>query len=206
MALLTKNEISAALNVDSAQQIFIDPLLSQEQVGAVSVDLRLGVDFLVSVQTRATSVQLHREGSSPDLFFQSIRRDIGDNFLVHPSQTVLATTLEYIGLPLDIYADLNAGSSYQRLGITINSHFQPGFRGCASLEVFNHSNTPVELIVGSRIAQARFYRASDENAYIADGSPRKYLGNVRPTGSKARNDNDLSILSRLAKDEWFSSR
>lgn len=202
MALLTKAEISLAVNNDSDQQIFIDPLLSKDQIGAVSVDLRLGVDFLVSVQTRSASIQLHAEGSSPEAFFQSTRRDIGDSFLVHPSQTVLATTLEYLGLPLDIYADLNARSSYQRLGVSISSHFQPGFRGCASLEIFNHSNTPVELIVGSRIAQVRFYRASDRNPYIGGGASRKYLGNVRPTGSRAKIDADLKILSSLAKDEW----
>lgn len=202
MALLTKEEITLILNSDEQRQIFIDPLLSLDQVGAVSVDLRLGVDFLVSVQTRTASIQLHHEGASPNAFFQPIRRDIGDTFLVHPSQAVLATTLEYIGLPLDVYADLNARSSYQRLGIAIGSHFQPGFRGCASLEIFNHSNTPVELVIGSRIAQARFYRASGENPYIGAGLPRKYLGNVRPTNSKAHHDVDLKVLSKLAKDEW----
>lgn len=204
MALLTKTEILTSINSGQPNQIFVDPLLTSDQIGAVSIDLRLGVDFLVSIQTRSPSIQLHGTASSPEFFFQATRRDLGDTFLVHPSQTVLATTLEYIGLPLDVYADLSARSSYQRLGVSISSHFQPGFRGCASLEIFNHSNTPVELIVGSRIAQARFYKASDENDYIGKGAPRKYLGNVRPVISKAKTDDDLKVLSRLAKDEWSS--
>lgn len=199
MSLLTREEIKPLVNSGDSKQIFISPLLSDDQIGAVSIDLRLGVDFLVSVQTRASSIKLTGEAASPDLFYQPTRRDIGDAFLVHPSQTVLATTLEYIGLPDDLYADMKVRSSYQRLGITISSHFQPGFRGCASLELFNHSNVPVELVVGSRIVQARFFRTEKPQGYIGGPAQRKYLGNVRPTPSRAHVDKDLHLLQAMSR-------
>jgi dCTP deaminase len=174
--------------------------MSEAQIGAVSVDLRLGCDFLVSVQNHKPSVQLHPiDGhSGPEVFFQSARRDLGDVFLIHPSQTVLATSLEYVGLPNDVYADVISRSSYHRLGVNISSMFQPGFRGCISLELFNHSNVPVELIVGSRIVQVRFFKNESEEQYHQAGARRKYIGNVRPTISRAPLDEDLPALISLA--------
>ncbi|WP_349358688.1 dCTP deaminase [Stappia sp.] len=201
MSLLTRKELESRINSDGNDRIFIDPLISDDQVGAVSVDLRLGCDFLVSVLNHKPSVSLHpsEDHSSPETFFQAARRNIGDIFLIHPSQTVLATSLEYIGLPNDVYADIISRSSYHRLGVSISSMFQPGFRGCISLELFNHSNVPVELIVGSRIVQARFFKNEQEEEYMNPGQRRKYIGNVRPTVSRAQLDSDLPGLLALSR-------
>lgn len=196
MTLLTSEDISARLNSGKEDQIFVDPILSDSQLGSVSLDLRLGYDFLVSVLNNNASISLYPPDSTsgPDAFFQAARRDLGDIFLIHPSQTVLATSLEYIGLPADIYADVISRSSYHRLGVSISSMFQPGFRGCVSIELFNHSNVPIELIVGSRIIQARFFKNATEEKYLKDGYRRKYVGNVRPTISRASMDEDIDRL------------
>ncbi|KAA0916151.1 dCTP deaminase [Aquicoccus porphyridii] len=201
MSLLTREELRARINSGKEGQIFMDPLLGDDQVGAVSVDLRLGYDFLVSVLNQRPSISLHpdHDHSGPEVFFQSTRRDLGDVFLIHPGQTVLATSLEYVGLPLDVYADIISRSSYHRLGISINSMFQPGFRGCVSLELFNHSNVPIELVVGSRVVQARFFRNEQAEAYMNPGQRRKYIGHVRPTISRASRDEDLPLLASLSK-------
>ena len=201
MSLLTRTDLQARINSGKADQIYIDPLLSDDQIGSVSVDLRLGCDFLVSVLSHKPSVILHPidSHSGPETFFQAARRDLGDAFLIHPSQTVLATSLEYIGLPQDTYADVISRSSYHRLGVSISSMFQPGFRGCISLELFNHSNVPVELIVGSRLVQARFFQNNQDEVYLKAGERRKYIGNVRPTISKASYDTDLTRLVSMSK-------
>lgn len=200
MSLLTKTELSKRINTDKTDRIFIDPMLSEDQIGAVSIDLRLGCDFLVSVLNHKPSVSLHpsQNHSNPETFFQASRRNLGDIFLIHPSQTVLATSLEYIGLPSDVYADIISRSSYHRLGVSISSMFQPGFRGCISLELFNHSNLPVELIVGSRIVQARFFKNEQNEEYMNPGQRRKYIGNVRPAVSRAQLDADLPSLLSLS--------
>jgi len=199
MSLAPKSEITRRLNSGADDQIYIDPLLSDGQVGEVSIDLRLGCDFLVSVQTRKPSITLLQDSSfrDPALFFQESRRDIGEGFVLYPSQTVLATTLEYVGLPNDVYADVVTRSSYNRLGISLHSIFQPGFRGCISLELFNHSNSRVELMVGSRIVQARFHKIAEDAEYLGPGDPRKYVGHVRPTTSRAADDKDISILAEI---------
>lgn len=200
MSLITKSKLLKRLNSGNEDQIFVDPLLSDDQLGAVSLDLRLGCDFLVSVPSRWPSIEIQDEErpSGPDFFFQDARRDIGDDFLVHPSQTVLATSLEYVGLPLDVYADVMSRSSYHRLGISMSSMFQPGFRGCISLEIFNHSNVPVRLVTGSRLVQVRFFETDNDEAYQNAGPRRKYIGNVRPTISRATQDHDLPALKEIS--------
>lgn len=203
MSLLPIKEVKLRLNSGKADQIFIDPILSETQLGAVSVDLRLGCDFLVSVQTRKASVSLNKDKNfrEPSMFFQESRRDVGETFILYPSQTALSTTLEYIGLPNNVYSDVSSRSSYNRLGLTLSSTFQPGFRGCVSLELFNHSNSPIELVVGSRIVQARFFSVDAEAEYLTAKERRKYIGHVRPTTSRAAEDSDLELLDKLFRDK-----
>jgi dCTP deaminase len=106
-------------------------------------------------------------------------------------------TLEYVALPTDVYADILTRSSYTRLGIPLNTMIQPGYRGCIPIELFNESNNPVELIVGSRIVQARLFSTSFHSDYNRGAGSRKYMGNVRPTVSRAADDPDLVLLHAI---------
>lgn len=74
---------------------------------------------------------------------------------------------------------------------------QPGWRGAIPLEIFNHGNTPVEVVVGSCVCQARFYKIESNEGYIGGGS-RKYFGSVRPAVSKADQDSELGILATMS--------
>ncbi len=80
----------------------------------------------------------------------------------------------------------------------INTMVQRGFRGCAPLELFNHGNTPIELVVGSRICQVRIFRTETARTYLGQNSTRKYYGDVRPVVSRADCDEELSVLSGIA--------
>lgn len=198
MSLLHKADIHRLLRKKKGG-LHIDPLLDEvNQIGEVSIDLRLGCDFCVSVFTRNPSLELRassNDGRGVPTHFQTTRRDIGHKFILYPRQIVLGTTLEYISLPDDVYADLSPRSSYLRLGLTSSSHIQPGYRGCISLEMFNHGNIPIELVVGCRLVQARLYEISQKTDYLS--SARKYHAVVRPTLSKAGDDPDLKRLQRL---------
>lgn len=196
MELLHKTEIERRLGLADDYALRIDPLLDPKQVGEVTIDLRLGTDFLVSIHTRRAYVSLVKEEGYRGMgsFFQATRRELGDRFVLYPHQMVLATTLEYIALPPDVYADVLTRSSYNRLGVHLSSMIQPGFRGCFPLELFNHGNNPVELVVGSRLIQTRLFKTEMDAAYVAAGRARKYFGDVRPKASRAADDPDLANL------------
>lgn len=147
MTVLHKTELEALLASDDPDSLFVDPLLDEKQVGDLSIDLRLGYDFLVSIVTRQPSISIrgsndksHRTISS---YFQETRRDIGSGFVLYPNQVVLATSLEFVALPSNVYGDILSRSSVTRLGIHINTMIQPGFRGCVPLELFNHGNNAI---------------------------------------------------------------
>lgn len=198
MALLHKAEIQERLARTGSDALFIDPLLDPNQIGEVTIDLRLGCDFLVSILTRRPYIGTVK--SDPTFrgigsYFQSTRREFGDSFMLYPNQLALTTTLEFIALPDDVHADVLSRSSYTRLGLHLNTMIQPGYRGCFPVELFNESNNPVELVVGSRIVQARLFSGTFKSAY--SGAPRKYLGNVRPTPSRAADDHDLERLIKI---------
>ena len=48
MELLYKHDIIESYNSTDDDSLFIDPLLSENQIGNFTVDLRLGYDFIVS--------------------------------------------------------------------------------------------------------------------------------------------------------------
>ena len=203
MKLVSRKAIIEALESSAPESLFIDPLLEREsQVNPTGVDLRLGYDFLVSIMTRRPSVELtstrDQERRSISSYFQETRRDLGDIFVLYPNQVALATTLEYVSVPRNMFADIVSRSSFNRLGVQLSTSVQPGYRGCVSLELVNHGQSPIELVVGGRIAEARFYEIDGELDYIdAARAPRKYLANVRPIVSQADNDRELVPLAKI---------
>jgi dCTP deaminase len=199
MPILTRPEILKRLSATGTDRIWIEPLLDEDQIGEVTIDLRLGYDFLVPILTRKPFIGL--SPSDPDRrgissYFQPTRREVGDRFIIYPDQVVLTTTLEYIALPADVYADVLPRSSYLRLGIHLNSLMQPGYRGCFPLELANASNNPIELVVGSRMMQAKLI-STQPTSYIQPKEQRKYFGTTRPIVSRASHVTDLARLDAI---------
>jgi dCTP deaminase len=197
---LTRQHIHQRLD----QDLFIRPLLDPaKQLNEASIDFRLGYDFMVSVHSRDAymNASLNTEGDIPQRglrnFFQESRRQLGETFILHPHQTVLAVSLEYVRLPDDLFMLLFMRSSYSRLGLSIATMLQPGYCGCISLELVNGSTTPINLTVGARICQGVLLPANQTTNYFA--RPRKYMCQVRPEPSAATDDTDLTVLNALWK-------
>lgn len=202
MNLLHKDRIQELIASSDPNSLFVDPLLEDRQIGSVTLDLRLGYDFLVSILTRKPAIETSMNPGTPHRaigsFFQETRRDLGEKFVLYPHQVVLSTTLEYLSLPHNIYADILSRSSFTRLGVPLNTMVQPGFRGCVPLELFNHGNSPVELVVGSRICQARFFEIETNVTYVEASRKRKYFAHVRPIVSGADTDYENEKLRNIA--------
>ncbi|SHL96192.1 dCTP deaminase [Chryseobacterium polytrichastri] len=194
---LHKNEIKSLIKDN---HLFIHPILDENQIGDISIDLRVGTDFLFQHQGRSSYINT----SSNDISSRSIksnftqtRRKIGENFLLHPFQPTLFSTLEYIKLPNNVYAVLSLRSSYSRLGLTMSTILQPGYCGCISVEIINSGNTPIEIVSGVRFLQARLIKVDSEKLnYFND--IRKYACQVRPVPSKANEDKEIEQLKKLS--------
>lgn len=192
---LTKIELDKLIK---NKELIIVPLLDNAQIGEISVDLRVGLDFLALHQGREAYIDTTQdtiEKRPIKSHFTETRRKIGESFLLHPSQTILFSTLEYIKLPSNVYAILSLRSSYSRLGLTISTIVQPGYCGCVSVELVNSGNTPIKIMVGSRFIQARFVRLNQKSNYF--NNTRKYTCQVRPMPSKANEDDELKKLKNL---------
>lgn len=192
MGLLVKEEI---LKLLESKELIIEPILEQSQIGEISIDLRVGTDFLAIQQGRnafidTTSNEI--ETRPIKSHYTQTRRKVGEYFLFHPNQPILFSTLEYLKLPPNVYADLNLRSSYSRLGLTLSTIIQPGYCGCASIEITNRGNTPIRIVSGARMVQIRFYKLDSDLKYF--GKKRKYTCQVRPVPSKANEDEDLTSL------------
>lgn len=206
-ATLKHNTLWKLRSSDREKLIIVPTISPQDQYSRNAVDLRLGSSFLVSKLPLFTHVQPRNfyKNEEEQLAFEFGRYDpiyipIGKEFILHPHQFVLASTLEYICLPMDKYAFVLGRSTWGRLGLNIATAttVQPGFRGCLTLELRNLGETPLPLTVGTRVAQIAVVSVpgdmeSDGKGYFAAAS--KYIGPVRVGLPKIQNDPDWSILA-----------
>ncbi|MCT4071849.1 dCTP deaminase [Elizabethkingia anophelis] len=193
---LHKKEIIALLE---DKELFLYPILEEDQIGDISIDLRVGTDFLFQHQGRSSYINTSNNdinSRSIKSNFTQTRRKIGEKFILHPFQPTLFSTIEYIKLPNDVYAVLSLRSSYSRLGLTMSTILQPGYCGCISVEILNSGNTPIEIVSGVRFLQIRLIKVdADDLDYFKD--TRKYACQVRPVPSKANEDKEIGLLSKL---------
>ncbi|AZA72484.1 MULTISPECIES: dCTP deaminase [Chryseobacterium] len=192
MSLIVKEELKKLLE---NRELIITPILDEKQFGEISFDFRIGTDFLTQHQGRNAFIDTTKNNNitrSIKSSYTETRRKLGEEFLIHPSQPTLFSTLEYVKLPKNIYAVLNLRSSYSRLGLSISTIVQPGYCGCLSVEIVNSGNTSLNILTGTRFLQARFFKISENTEYFS--SERKYACQVRPVSSKANEDEDLEKL------------
>ncbi len=108
-----------------------------------------------------------------------------------PGQFVLATTMEYIGLPDNLTAFVEGRSSLGRMGLFIQNAgwVDPGFQGEITLELFNANRCAIELKAGRRVGQLVFAELDQtaQNPYRG-----KYQGQKGATGSRVFLDAEIS--------------
>ena len=150
--------------------LVVTPLLDTQQVGAASIDVRIGHQFIILQR----SVVPHIDPSRPELLRESLYRtqqkvrvQTKQPFVIHPRQLVLGATLEYVSMPKDLAATVEGRSSWGRLGLIIAtaSSVAPGFKGCITLELVNEGEVPIVLRPGMRIAQLVFFETNKDADY-----------------------------------------
>ena len=163
----------------------------EAQLGACSIDLRLGHEFRVFERTHTPFID-PRGTINWDEFTRVITVPDGEPFIMHPQELVLAATIEEITLPADLLGRLEGRSSLGRLGIIVHGTapmFFPGFTGRCVLELGNIGPMPVALYPGMRICSFTVEKISSPSSRPYKG---KYAGQKGPIGSKLQRDDEMT--------------
>lgn len=198
---LTGADIAARLKRNDDLQIVVTPTLPTSVAGA-SMDLRLGNKFIVFERSNAAVFDSLDKRQDPRSIQSTVERTWGDVFYLHPGQLVLAASLEFIRLPLDLTAQVITRSSYGRLGLISATAVQvhPGFAGCLTLELVNLGEMPMAITPGERVAQLLFFATSSKlkNSEAAT----KYRYPTGPEFSKIAADHESDVL-RGMRDQFL---
>ncbi|MEK6843552.1 MAG: dCTP deaminase [Candidatus Micrarchaeota archaeon] len=160
--MLSRIEILRAMK---KKEIRIAPF-EKSALGAVTIDLRLGDEFVIFKKSRAIFVR--EETVLPKNYAR--KKLLGPHDVLHlkPGQFVLGITKERIGLCGKIAGRIEGRSRFARLGLMIHvssSLIQPGSDNVQVLEIVNLSPAPLILKPGTRICQASFFETSGDEKY-----------------------------------------
>lgn len=194
--MLTADAIRRRTEATGRSKLVISPLLPKA-IDKAGVDIRLGRHFIVFQRSSTGTFDALQRTDDPRTMQRALERRWGEQFVLHPGEVVLATTLEFIVLPEDTGAQVVTRSSYGRLGLITATAIQvhPLYRGCLTLELVNLGALPLSLYPGQRIAQLTFYDAMPP--LDPKRSDATYDGPTRPEFSKVRADWDAQILRDL---------
>lgn len=155
---------------DANDALDISPLTFKEQIGAASVDLRMG-NVVLLVRSRGAShvdpktvkamgVQdaVHELEAYRQQKHERYEIPFKSQFLLHPGTLALVPTLEWIRLPNDLHGSVTARSTWAREGLSIATaiFIEPNYHGIITLELSNLGQIPIALYPGMRIAQIAF--------------------------------------------------
>lgn len=199
MKLINYDKLKEKINNynDLENSIIIDPILNSSQISSVCVDLRLDSNFYVPIKNKNAIISGKYNDLEIQNFFEKTYRKIGDSFIIYPNQYIIANTLEYFRIPNNVHAELAIRSSYDRLGLELYSIVQPGYSGVLTINIKSHSEIPIELICGARIAQIKFFDNDSTKTYRMYSKDAKYFCAVEPELSKLFKDNDNSRLEKI---------
>lgn len=172
------------IHPDPAKRIVITPMINpEEQFGPSSVDLRLGTDFKIIKRSHLTHHDFIENtktfGNDMEKYISTIKVKANEPFVLHPGEFALASTLEYLKIPLDLAARLEGRSTWGRLGLLIHAtagFVDPGFSGALTFELANIGQVPMPLYPGVRISQICFFESKETKLSYTEKRYTKYSG------------------------------
>lgn len=190
MSILSRKYILRELKKGHSGDGLIITPLKEEDIGAASVDVHLGYEFIVFKRAAVTDldIQLKDQYQNVHKYQEKVRIGKYNKFVLHPHQLVLAATREYVALPADLAATIGGRSTWGRTGLIVATATQiaPGFKGCITLELLNEGEVPLVLYPGLKIAQLVFYRTEGE--CVIKGKYQYQTGPEFPKLEKEKND------------------
>jgi dCTP deaminase len=199
--ILSDRDILARL---AEGDLVVEPLSDVDtQVQPASVDLRLGSEFLEFRRTNIPCIHPTSE-REVDEYVAETYVEAGEEFILHPGDFVLGTTVERVEIPDDLVAHVEGRSSLGRLAIVVHATAglaDPGYSGQITLELSNLGSAPVALTPGMRISQLTFTELSSpaDRPYGADRGS-KYQDQTGPQASRIGDDPEFAGDDRAADE------
>ena len=188
MSALTITQIIGYMGKDLKRRLIVTPMFDpSESFDAVSVNVRLGNEFIIMKKQSFPILDISNKeelSSRIEKYQEKTRIDYNEQFVLHPNQLIIGSTLEYICLPETLMCYVVGKSSWGRMGLIIATatKVDPGFKGCITLEIINEGEVPIVLYPGVPIAQLVFHETSGEARY--DGTYGYSTGPQFPDFSK----------------------
>lgn len=208
MTAVTDAVIRALLaETDPARQLVITPLLDPDkQIGPGSIDLRLGTEFLETPRQNNAHIDPFATQEPRSRPMADVRTyvPLGDQYVLHPGQFALGSSLEFVVLPAHVTGQVLSRSSWGRLGLLVATAVavQPGFRGSLTLELVNAGTVPIVLRPGLRIAQLQLWMSDSPADHPYGVSGNKYRAPLGPESNRLAWEEDerqrvLAVGDRL---------
>jgi dCTP deaminase len=164
------------------------------QIQPASVDLRLGREFLEFQHANIACIHPNDEAEVEEYVAETVVEE-GGEYILHPGDFVLGTTVERVEIPADLIAHVEGRSSLGRLAVVVHATAglcDPGYRGQITLELSNLGRAPVALTPGMRISQLTFTELTSpaERPY-GSGRGSKYQDQSGPQASRIQGDREF---------------
>lgn len=181
--LLSDKEIKEAIKKG---EIKVSPEPDYEKaLGPVSLDFRLGHDFLIFTRTSHPYIDVKKPETFKDITHE-VTKKTEESFVIHPGEFILASTLETLEIPNYLAGRLEGKSSLGRLGLVVHStagKFDPGWKGKLVLEITNIGVLPIALYPEIRVCQMLFEQISSETVGYTERHNEVYKGQDKTTAS-----------------------
>lgn len=187
-----------------AGDLSVTPLLAKEQLGAASIDLRMG-NVVLMVRARGSShvdpAMLKRTARADEHVRETVvqqkheRHELPfkSGFLLHPGALALVPTLEWVTIPSDLIGAVTARSTWAREGLSIATAtlIEPCYKGIVTLELANLGEIPIKLYPGLQLAQITFTKITGETKRSDRGQFRL---SFEPRQGKVAKDSEFPFL------------
>jgi dCTP deaminase len=212
--MLGRTEIMHRLSTEyDGQRIVVTPLIDpQHQIGACTIDLRLGTEFIIKepvdqvLVDPVASLRFAEEKQTERVDKDRILKRVDpatDTFILHPGDFVLASTLEYVKLPADLLGMLEGRSTWARQGLGVHStasFIQPGSEGVITFELKNTGSIPIVLYVGMRVAQLAFFQLPRSEMSYAQSAMAKYNRHYHTMPALYWKDEEFALIRKKLDD------
>ena len=144
-------------------KITIKPF-KESQLQSASYDVILGNEFEVTNRHKTKVIDPYNK-VYPET--RTIKVKDGEEFILHPGESVLGKQKEFIGVDHEHLILLSGKSSLARAGLVVHNTamlFNPGHYFYPTFELVNTNNVPLILRPGMEIAQLIFARLTSKTS------------------------------------------